>query len=169
LKKSTLFNTETANADEKITKNEIELVEPDHAIVRRQYIDVYRNHFTASSAPTIHWFSRSGFSGNLTLFYEEELNDGTVNGYYRGYVYNDNYPIPLESPIETNSTSWEITEHRTMENAYDFPSTISVNNSSYSGILVLEELWQSQDGTWTGIYTGTVRPGYGPINLIEEK
>lgn len=166
---STLFNTETANANEKTTKDVVELIEQDQIIVRRQYISSYVRHFTASSAPTTVWFSRDGFSGNLTLFYEEERNDGTVNGHYRGYVYNDNYPIPLTTPIETNSTSWRVTEYRTADNYYDLPTTISVNNSSYRGILTLEELWQNQDSSWTGVYRGTVGTGNTPQKLIEDK
>lgn len=167
---STLFNTETASANEKTTENVVELIEQDQIIVRRQYIKTYVRPFTTSSAPTTIWISLNGFSGNLTLYDEEETNYGTVNGYYRGYIYNDNYPIPLKTPIETNSISWEITERRTFNvGFYDLPTTISVNNASYRGILKLVEAWENQDGTWTGVYRGTVSTGNAAQNLIKEK
>lgn len=165
---STLFNVGTVNASEELPKEKVELIEQQQIVVRRQYIDVFIQHFIASSAPNTYWYSRGGFSGNLNLYHEEERNDGTVNGFYRGYIYNDDYPIPLTTPIKSSS-SWGISETITKDNVHEFPSTISVNNSSYRGILTLEELWQNQDSSWTGIYRGTVTSGNTPLEIIEEK
>lgn len=75
----------------------------------------------------------------------------------------------MTTPIKSSNSSWGISETITKDNVHEFPSTISVNNSSYRGILTLEELWQNQDSSWTGIYRGTVTSGNTPLEIIEEK
>lgn len=75
----------------------------------------------------------------------------------------------MTTPIKSSNSSWGISETITKDNVHEFPSTISVNNSSYRGILTLEELWQNQDSSWAGIYRGTVTSGNTPLEIIEEK
>lgn len=75
----------------------------------------------------------------------------------------------MTTPIKSSNSSWGISETITKDNVHEFPSAISVNNSSYRGILTLEELWQNQDSSWTGIYRGTVTSGNTPLEIIEEK
>lgn len=174
----TLFNIFSAipltvSAEENSVPNEITIDGvTEQIVVRRKYIYV-TEHFVSSSAPKTLWYSQGGFSGNLSLYLELPDQSGTVYGYYRGYVYNDNYPIPLRiedelatSEVELNGYSWQMTKTVTKKRVYDLESVLYINNSSYSATLRLVEIWGNSDGTWTGVYKGTAYSKYTPLNSL---
>lgn len=112
-----------------------------------------------------------GFSGNLDLQSTVSNSDGTTTAYYAGYIWNNNYAIPLRTGETIQATTRVINRTIKYNSFGDIKPTYFVKNNTYSGLLHLQEYWQNSDRTWSVIYRGTVyyNDGYRPLEAAVQE